>query len=76
MHMSFNSEASDSNDMGLHIVAWCWNFMQSKRKYSAVKYQEILENNLWPVLARHFSDGMYRFQDDNAPVHRARIIEE
>lgn len=42
---------------------------------NAIKYQEILENNLWPVLARHFSDGMYRFQDDNAPLHRARIIE-
>lgn len=43
---------------------------------NAVKYQEILENSLWPVEARHFSDGMYRFQDDNAPLHRARIIEE
>lgn len=36
------------------------------------KYQEILENNLWPVLARHFPTGSYLFQDDNAPVHRSR----
>jgi hypothetical protein len=36
----------------------------------------ILDNHLWPVLARHFADKPYRFQDDNAPVHRARIIEE
>ena len=43
---------------------------------NAVKYQEILENNLWPVLTRHFLNRPYRFQDDNAPVHRARIIEE
>ena len=39
---------------------------------NADKYQEILDNNLWPVLARHFPSGNYIFQDDNAPVHRAR----
>jgi hypothetical protein len=40
-----------------------------------VKYRDILDNHLWPVLA-HFTHKPYRFQDDNAPVHRARIIEE
>jgi hypothetical protein len=39
-----------------------------------VKYRDILDNHLWPVLARHFADKPYRFQDDNAPVHRARLI--
>ena len=43
---------------------------------NAVKYQEILENNLWPVLTCHFHSRPYRFQDDIAPVHRTRIIEE
>jgi hypothetical protein len=38
--------------------------------------RDTLDNHLWPVLARHFADKPYRFQDDNAPVHRARIIEE
>jgi hypothetical protein len=38
----------------------------------AVKYRDILYNHLWPVLARHFADKLYRFQDDNAPVHRTR----
>jgi hypothetical protein len=42
----------------------------------AVKYRDILDNHLWPVLARHFADKPYLFQDDNAPVHRARLIEE
>jgi hypothetical protein len=41
-----------------------------------VQYRDILDNHLWPVLARHFAGKPYRFQDDNAPVHRARIIEE
>jgi transposase len=26
--------------------------------------------------SHHFADEPYRFQDDNAPVHRSRIIEE
>ena len=43
---------------------------------NAVKYRDILDNHLWPILARHFADKSYRFQDDNAHVHRARIIEE
>ena len=38
---------------------------------NAVKYRDILDNHLRPVLARHFADKPYRFQDDNAPVHRA-----
>jgi len=40
------------------------------------KYIDIPENNLWPVIARHFPANNYVFQDDNAPVHRARIIVE
>ena len=40
------------------------------------KYIDILENNLWPVIARHFPAINYVFQDDNAPVHRARTIVE
>ena len=38
-------------------------------------YIDVLENNLWPVIARYFADTGYVFQDDNAPVHRARITE-
>ena len=38
-------------------------------------YIDVLENNVWPVIARYFADNDYVFQDDNAPVHRARITE-
>jgi hypothetical protein len=31
-------------------------------------YIDVLENNLWPVIARHFADNEYVFQDDNVPV--------
>ena len=39
---------------------------------NAAKYIEIPENNLWPVIVRHYPEENYIFQDDNAPVHRAR----
>jgi transposase len=38
------------------------------------KYINIIDNNLWPVIARHFPENNYVFQDDNAPVHRARVV--
>ena len=37
---------------------------------NALKYINIFDNNLWPVIARHFPDGNYTFMDDNAFVHR------
>lgn len=40
---------------------------------NSAKYIDILENNLWPVVARHFADGDYLFMDDNAPVHRSQV---
>lgn len=43
---------------------------------NAEKYQEILDENLWPAVARHFPAGNYLFQQDNAPVHRARSTQQ
>lgn len=43
---------------------------------NAVKYIQILEDNLWPVIARHFANDRYVFQQDNAPVHKARVVSE
>jgi transposase len=40
---------------------------------NSAKYIDILENNLWPVVARHFADGDYLFMNDNAPVHRSHV---
>ena len=39
---------------------------------NAIKHQDILEDHLWSVVAQHFPQGGYIFQDHNAPVHRAR----
>jgi hypothetical protein len=40
------------------------------------KYIAILEDCLWSVVARHFPANKYVFQDDNAPVHQARIAQQ
>ena len=41
---------------------------------NAAKYIDILEDNLWPVIAQHFPHNNYVFQDDNAPVLRAGAV--
>jgi len=46
------------------------------RKRVIVKYKDILEDNIWPVIVRHFPDNNYLFQDGNAPVHRSRLLQQ
>ena len=40
------------------------------------KYISILEDNIWLVIVGHFPGNYYLFQDDNVPVHRARLTKE
>lgn len=37
------------------------------------KYINALDENLWPVIAKYFSNKPYMFQDDNAPPHASRM---
>lgn len=34
-------------------------------------YIQTLENDLWPVVAKHFPNSNYIFQDNNAPCHKS-----
>jgi hypothetical protein len=36
------------------------------------KYINILDDNLWAVIAQHFPTSPYIFQEDNAPCHVSR----
>ena len=58
----------------------CWSGVGTVTKVEgnidAQKYIEVLDESLRPVLIRHFPRNDYLFQDDNAPVHRARIVKE
>ena len=52
----------------------CWNAVDGN--INAAKYQNILDDNLWPLIAHHFPQNGYYFQDDNAPMHQARTTQE
>lgn len=39
---------------------------------NSIKYINVLDENLWPVIARHFTVDPYIFQEDNAPCHVSR----
>ena len=60
------------------VMIWgciCWHGVGTLAKVNGninvEKYEHIINDNLWPVVARHFQNDRYFFQDDNAPVHRA-----
>ena len=40
----------------------------------AEKYLDTLEENLWPIIARHFPTGGEIFQDDGTPVPTTNIV--
>ena len=58
----------------------CWNGVGTLTKVTgsinSEKYKVILEEIIWPVIVRHFPDNQYFFQDDNAPVHRSRVLQK
>lgn len=65
------------------VMIWgcvCWHGVGTLTRVigniNSEKYINILEDNIWPVIARHFPDNGYLFQDDNAPVHRSRVTQE
>ena len=58
--------------MGVHFWFGPGTVTAVDGNINAIKYQDILEDHLWPVIAQHFPQGGFIFQDDNAPVHRAR----
>jgi hypothetical protein len=39
---------------------------------NSVKYIELLDNHLWPVVAKVFGNRQFIFQDDNATPHASR----
>ena len=61
------------DDLGLHHIWRCGYFDSN---INAQKYIEVVDNFVLPVIARHFPDDNYVFQDDNAPMHRARVVKE
>jgi hypothetical protein len=70
-------------DRKFSVMVWgciCYNGVGTLTKVegnvNAYKYISILEDNIWPVIVRHFPGNDYLFQDDNAPVHRTRSTKD
>lgn len=40
---------------------------------NSAKYVEVLDDHLWPVVAKNFGNEPWIFQDDNAPCHASRF---
>ena len=45
------------------------------RNVNGVLYRDILDQNLILFASQHFQDN-FRYQDDNAPAHRARVVRD
>lgn len=43
---------------------------------NSVKYIDILETYLWPVVIKHFGVIRWIFQEDNAPTHKSKLCED
>ena len=48
--------------------------VQVSDKIMGSVYIEVLENNLLPFINELDTNLEYNFQDDNAPVHHAKIV--
>ena len=62
------------HDLGMHIPYGVGTITTVNGTINRHKYIKILEDNLWPVIARHFPEQDCLFQDDNAPIHRANDV--
>ena len=56
-----------------HASIVCEGMLASVNSVNSVN---ILEKHLWPIVAKYFPSEDFIFQDDNAPVHRARYTVE
>ena len=76
MFESWSMGTYEFDDLGLYYRWRCGYIYCYNDNINAPKYIEIVDNLVWPLIAHHFPDDNYTYQDDNAPVHRARIVME
>lgn len=70
MHGVFRTKTQENVNISWHDI---WTLCRVQGNMNAQKYIDIyiLDTHL-----RHFPPKNYVFQDDNAPVHMARVVEE
>ncbi len=53
-----------SDDLGCHVICWCWSTVFSEITVNAVIYQEILEHFMLPSADKLYGDADFIFQQD------------
>ncbi len=61
-----------SDDLGCHVICWCWSTKFSMSTVNAAIYQEILEHSMLPSADKLYGDANFIFQQDLAPAHTAK----
>ncbi len=61
-----------SDDLGCHVICWCWSTVFSESTVNAAIYQEILEHFMLPSADKLYGDADFIFQQDLAPSHTAK----
>ena len=60
--------------------AFCWHglgpLVPLEGRVTANQYKVVLSDHLYPMMKHFYPDGSGLFQDDNAPIHRARGVTE
>ncbi|GFU78564.1 transposable element Tcb1 transposase [Trichonephila clavipes] len=66
-----------SNGMGLHVFSYGVGRLHIvSGTVKAMDYIEILQNKLLPTARDLFGNQSWIFQDDNAPCHRAKVVQK
>ncbi|KFM66807.1 hypothetical protein X975_10900, partial [Stegodyphus mimosarum] len=61
--------------MGHVPLAWKWCPVFLERKQAAMRYLDILADQVHPPVLHFYPDGDGYFMDDNATVHCARSVQ-
>ncbi len=60
------------NDLGCHVICWCWSTVFSEVHSQRSIYQDILEPFMLPSADKLYEDADFIFQQDLAPAHTAK----
>ncbi len=61
-----------SDDLGCHVICWCWSTVFSESTVNAAIYQEIWSTLCFHLLTSFYGDADFIFQQDLEPAHTAK----